>query len=166
MQNWDSNSVASQKPYDRKTRYYIVGCRHASLWMSAIFIVTVKNNYNFEMITLGVLSITLGVLLRILAINKLKEYFTMEIDADEKQEIINNGIYKYIRHPSYLGILLIFIGFPLVAGSLLIVLIVLIATTTRLIYRMNIEEKLLLEKTQSRYAEYIKKTNKLLPFIY
>lgn len=165
-QSWEANATASKKPYDKKSRYYIVACRHASLWTSALHVLFMGGNHKFNIVILGVFVVVIGIFLRILAITQLKEYFTMEINANEEQEIISNGIYRYIRHPSYLGILLIFTGFPLISGSVYIALTVLITTTIVIIYRMNIEEELLLEKIQNRYSDYMKMTFRLLPFIY
>lgn len=165
-QSWEANATASKKPYDKKSRYYIVACRHASLWTSALHVLFMGGNHKFNIVILGVFVVVIGIFLRILAITQLKEYFTMEINANEEQEIISNGIYRYIRHPSYLGILLIFTGFPLISDSVYIALTVLITTTIVIIYRMNIEEELLLEKIQNRYSDYMKMTFRLLPFIY
>ena len=167
LQSWEANAAASQKPYDKKSRSYIVVCRHASLWLSCLNIILLNGeNHNFNIVVGGIIMVLSGSFLRFLAITKLKEHFTMEIDANEKQEIISNGIYRYIRHPSYLGILLIFSGFPLISCSIYFALIALIMTTVSIVYRINIEEKLLLKKTKNRYSEYMERTSRLFPFIY
>ena len=122
--------------------------------------------HNFNIIILGIVLVVIGWFLRAQSIMKLKDFFTMEINANENQEIINTGMYRYIRHPSYLGILLMFTGFPLIAGAIYVALSLLIISTIVIIYRMNIEEELLLEKTPNSYSNYMKTTFRLLPFIY
>lgn len=166
LQHWEANAAASQKPYDKKSRAYIVGCRHISLWASSLYIFFMGAGHNFNIIILGIVLVVIGWFLRAQSIMKLKDFFTMEINANENQEIINTGMYRYIRHPSYLGILLMFTGFPLIAGAIYVALSLLIISTIVIIYRMNIEEELLLEKTPNSYSNYMKTTFRLLPFIY
>jgi protein-S-isoprenylcysteine O-methyltransferase Ste14 len=79
-------------------------------------------------------------------------------------KLVTDGIYKYIRHPMYLGLLLIalslvlnYFTFPRIIFFDLLVLNQLI--------KLSYEEKLL-EKHFKDYKEYQKRTKKLIPYIY
>lgn len=167
QESWDTNLIASKKSYDKNSRRYMIICRHLSLWSSVAYIKFISFNIEIPLLfIMAIILIILGIGLRFIAIKALKKYFTMEIDAYEQQTIVQSGLYKYIRHPSYLGIIFIFISFPLIAGSLMLSLVILLLTTSVVIYRINLEEALLTAKTKNIYACYAKRTYRLFPFIY
>ena len=76
--------------------------------------------------------------------------------------LVDHGIYSWIRHPLYLGLVLIFLGYFIVSGSsgALIHLLCLISYLPVGIY---FEEKNLLEKYGSAYEDYRRKVSALLP---
>lgn len=41
----------------------------------------------------------------------------VRVQADRKQQVITTGVYGFVRHPMYLGSVLMFIGAPLLLGS-------------------------------------------------
>src|SRR3990170_3627194 len=59
---------------------------------------------------LGLFIIIVGLIIRIISIRTLKQYFTYSVAKAANQELIEKGVYKFIRHPGYLGQLLIFTG--------------------------------------------------------
>ncbi|KAF8996836.1 hypothetical protein BDQ17DRAFT_904953 [Cyathus striatus] len=59
---------------------------------------------------LGSLINLIGVLLRIMCFNTLGRFFTFEVGLHKDHELITSGPYKVVRHPSYTGVLLIYIG--------------------------------------------------------
>jgi protein-S-isoprenylcysteine O-methyltransferase Ste14 len=89
----------------------------------------------------------------------------VRIQKDRKQQVISTGVYSFVRHPLYLGCLLMIIGAPLLLGSfygLIISLINIIVLAVRIIG----EEKMLVEELEG-YTEYKKKVKyRLIPFIW
>lgn len=83
----------------------------------------------------------------------------------EKQKIVTNGIYGHIRHPLYLGEIIRNIGFALTAYSLYGLIPILIGNAL-LLFRIGIEERMLLEEFGAEYEEYMRRTKKLVPHIY
>ncbi len=81
------------------------------------------------------------------------------------QKLIQRGVYKYVRHPITLAALIYTPGIPVVISSAYGFLVMLLLIPLFL-YRIRIEEKMLLEKFGSDYREYMRRTKKLIPFLY
>jgi len=110
--------------------------------------------------------VLLGIIFRLYAIKTLGRYFTVNVTIREGHKIIKQGLYKYLRHPSYTGSLLSFVGFGISLNNWVSFLIVMIPVTASFIRRMNIEERALTEQFGEEYITYKKQTWRLLPFIY
>ena len=81
------------------------------------------------------------------------------------QRLITNGVYSRVRHPLYLGEISRNIGFALFFFSLYGLIVMLIANVF-LIMRIRIEEKMLIDQFGKEYKEYMKKTYRLIPYVY
>lgn len=114
---------------------------------------------------LGIVILILGFALRQLSIYILGKSFTPAITVSKKQKVIESGPYMYIRHPSYAGLILELLGVALSLSSWIGFLVSLLFLIPVMIYRINIEEKLL-AKNLSNYKDYTKRTYRLIPFIY
>ncbi len=89
----------------------------------------------------------------------------VRIQTDRGQIVIKSGPYKFVRHPGYVGGILMFISSPLMLGSVA-GLIPGCLSIVLLIVRTYLEDKTL-EKELAGYAEYIKKVKcRLLPGIW
>ena len=107
-----------------------------------------------------VLSLIIG-LIPILQKN-LKVSIFPETTKDMK--LITNGIYKFIRHPMYLSVLLVGLAF-VIADPKPIMFLVWLILLANLHLKMDIEE-INLMKTFDNYKDYRKTTKRLIPFIY
>jgi len=114
----------------------------------------------------GLVLIVVGVIVRLVAIRTLGRFFTVNLSIDTEHRLIETGLYKYIRHPSYTGSLLSFLGLGLHLNNWLCVAVILVPIVSVFIYRIRIEEQLLLQQTALNYAGYIKRTKRLIPFVY
>ena len=83
----------------------------------------------------------------------------------ENQRLVTNGVYKYIRHPLYLGEILRNFGFAILLSSLYGLALIFLGCIF-LIFRIEIEESMLIDEFGHEYEEYKKRTKKLFPFIY
>lgn len=89
----------------------------------------------------------------------------VRIQTDRKQQVISTGVYSFVRHPLYLGCLLMLLGAPLLLGSIYGLIIGLIAFFV-LAGRIIGEEKMLVNELEG-YEDYKKKvTYRLLPFVW
>ena len=80
--------------------------------------------------------------------------------------MVEQGPFRIVRHPSYSGVLVAFVGLGLSMGNWAALLVILIPIGAAFIYRMNVEEAALSHSLGPRYAEYMKRTKRLVPFIY
>ena len=115
---------------------------------------------------IGILIIMVGFIIRIISIRTLKQYFTYSVAKAENQEIIEKGLYKYIRHPGYLGQLIIFTGISISLSNWLSVILMLLSTLVGYVNRIRVEEKFITEEMGDIYSNYQKRTKKLIPKIY
>ncbi|MBK6793726.1 MAG: isoprenylcysteine carboxylmethyltransferase family protein [Anaerolineales bacterium] len=95
----------------------------------------------------------------------LAKQFSIEVTLQKDHKLIQNGPYKVVRHPRYLGILIFFTGVSLTFRSLLGIFTVL-ALALVLIWRVFAEEKMMHEEFGKEWEEYQAKTWRLVPYIF
>jgi len=115
---------------------------------------------------LGLVLIIGGMVVRFIAIRTLGRFFTVNLALHNNHSLIKTGLYKYIRHPSYTGSLLSFLGLGFSLNNWSSVVIISIPVLFSFIYRINVEEKMLLQLFGEEYKQYKKYTKKLIPFLY
>jgi protein-S-isoprenylcysteine O-methyltransferase Ste14 len=104
--------------------------------------------------------------LRYWSIYILGKYFRTTVEVEESQKIVQKGPYKWIRHPSYSGIILFCIGYGIAVQNWLSLIIAVSLPTIALLYRIKIEEEALVKGIGTEYEVYQKKTKKLIPGIW
>jgi protein-S-isoprenylcysteine O-methyltransferase Ste14 len=114
----------------------------------------------------GMALVVIGLMIRIYSILTLKQYFTYSVAKVENHKIIETGLYKFIRHPGYLGQLIIFIGISTSISNWLSILVMMIPVTLGYLYRIKIEERFMLEQLGEDYLNYQERTKRIIPMIY
>lgn len=107
-----------------------------------------------------------GLILRWWAIITLGRFFTVDVTIEKDHELVERGPFRVMRHPSYTGVLLAFAGLALALRNWAALLVILLPIGVTFIHRMNVEEEALSRALGSRYAEYMKRTKRLMPFVY
>jgi protein-S-isoprenylcysteine O-methyltransferase Ste14 len=113
----------------------------------------------------GLILFFAGSILRLAAAFALGRRFSGLVAIQPDHRLKTDGLYKYIRHPSYTGLLVSMIGYVLVFRNI-IGLLLSIFLFLLLLSRMNDEEKFLEEHFGSKYQSYRQKTKRLVPFVY
>jgi len=90
---------------------------------------------------------------------------TSRLKVLKKHHLVKDGLYRYVRHPLYLGEILRNLGVVLIFSSVYGTLIVLLGSFF-LLFRIEIEEKMLIVVFGEEYEEYKRKTKRLIPYIY
>ncbi len=106
-----------------------------------------------------------GLFLRWYANRLLGAFYTRTLKVTENQHVIREGPYSLIRHPGYLGSLLMWVGVAAATSNWIVLLIVLTAMSLAYVYRIETEERMLLT-TLPNYAEYRTHTWRLIPLLY
>ena len=114
----------------------------------------------------GLIILVAGMMLRFYSILSLGRYFTVDVTIRENHKLKQNGIYTKVRHPSYTGMLLSFLGFGLSLNNWFSLFIIVIPVTSAMLYRIGIEEKILSDQFGEEYSAYREKTWRLVPWIY
>ncbi len=112
----------------------------------------------------GAILFTFGLLIAMLARLELGNNWSDIETGRVKQNhmLVNQGVYRYIRHPIYAGDLAMLLGFELCLNSWLVIAVVIIAVPT--IYKALSEEKVLAE-TVTGYQAYRTQTKRFIPFV-
>jgi len=104
--------------------------------------------------------------IRFISIWTLGKYFTVDVTIRDDHKLKKDGFYKIIRHPSYSGSLVSFIGFGISLNNWISLTTVVILIMISFIYRIRIEEKVLIDQFGKEYLDYKKNTYRLIPWIY
>jgi protein-S-isoprenylcysteine O-methyltransferase len=79
---------------------------------------------------------------------------------------MESGLYRHVRHPSYLGALIAFFGFSLAIGNWLSVVVVMVITPAIYLFRIREEEAALGAAFGDVYRKYCTRTKCLIPGLY
>jgi protein-S-isoprenylcysteine O-methyltransferase Ste14 len=114
---------------------------------------------------IGVLLFAIGGWLRIWPVYVLGRRFSGLVAIQPGHELVTTGIYRLIRHPSYLGLLVNSCGWALAFRSGMGLVLVGL-TLVPLVARIRSEERLLEEQFGAEYARYRARTARLVPGLY
>ena len=114
---------------------------------------------------LGVAALVIGGTLRVWPIFVLGRRFSGLVAIQPGHELVTDGPYRHLRHPSYLGLMLGFVGWALVFRSSAGLVAALLGL--RLLFeRIDSEEALLASRFGDAYADYRRRSWRLVPWLY
>jgi protein-S-isoprenylcysteine O-methyltransferase Ste14 len=122
------------------------------------------SNYLFGV--LGLTTYLAGFVIRWIAIVQLRKAFTVDVAIRAGQELKTNGIYRLVRHPSYLGGILMIAGVAIGMNTIMSVIVVIVPVFLAFSYRISVEEELLIETFGDKYKTYTKTTKRIIPYLY
>ena len=113
----------------------------------------------------GVVLMLTGIVFRQWAIRVLGRFFSTKVRIVSGHRIVMKGPYRFLRHPSYTGLLLILLGLGLASRTWLGTIIIVALFGLVMGYRIYVEENALKAEFGDEYVEYAKKTKRLLPCV-
>ena len=119
----------------------------------------------FSLFAVGISLLLLGSLLRRYCWRTLGEFFTGDVRARRDQPVIRSGPYRLVRHPSYTGGMMMFIGIGLSLGNWISVALLAFSTVALYSYRVSVEERALLETIGEPYGVYMKERKRFIPYV-
>jgi protein-S-isoprenylcysteine O-methyltransferase Ste14 len=114
----------------------------------------------------GTLCLALGLWLFYLSHRDLGTNWSITLEVREKHQLVTHGIYRWVRHPMYLALLVYSAGQALVVPNWLVGPCYGVAVLLIFVLRVGREERMLLEVFGKDYEEYTAKTRRLIPGVW
>ena len=107
-----------------------------------------------------------GVAFRLYAMRVLGKFFTYDVAISSGQHVIQAGPYRWIRHPSYLGSLATMLGFGMTMTNWAAMVIPVVVLALGFAYRIPLEERALAAGLGDEYRQYMRRSWRLVPFLF
>jgi protein-S-isoprenylcysteine O-methyltransferase len=114
----------------------------------------------------GLALLVAGIVIRSVAIAQLGRFHAPIVAIQAGHRVVDTGLYRHVRHPSYLGACIALLGFGLGLGSWLAALFVVVMALFAYAYRIHVEERALAESLGDAYSAYRERTYRLIPGVY
>lgn len=144
---------------------YLFGIACYFLWPIWFPSTTITTN-QVVVFYLGIILLFFGSWVRWWSIKTLGKYFTTTISVDTDHTVVDHGPYRFVRHPSYTGLIIMTLGLGLLITNWASVCTLVIVFLAGLWYRIKTEENLLTAILGAPYIEYCQRVPKrLIPFV-
>lgn len=134
--------------------------------MSATLLPQARSRVLEFLYPLGLALFVTGLALRWWAIVHLGRFFTVDIAIAADHHVVDTGPYRFVRHPSYTGVIVAFVGYGICLGNWVALLAVAGPITLAFLQRIRVEEAALQAALGDAYSDYAQRTRALLPFLY
>ena len=111
----------------------------------------------------GLVLMSAGIAIRQWAVAVLGRFFTIDVRVHPGQTVVERGPYRWVRHPSYTGLILTLVGIGLALGNWAALAVVAVVPTTGLVIRIRLEERALLEGLGEPYRRFAASRPHLFP---
>jgi protein-S-isoprenylcysteine O-methyltransferase Ste14 len=118
------------------------------------------------LLAIGLILLWCGVGFRLWAIHTLGKYFRVVVHLQPDHHVVSTGPYRYLRHPSYTGLLVALVAAEFTAGNWAALLVYIGFVFAGVRYRIQVEERVLLEGLGAEYADYAASTKRLIPGVW
>lgn len=106
-----------------------------------------------------------GLALQFAALRALGKAFRIGIDPEQRDALVREGPYRFLRHPIYAAFIAYYVGAWLLQPNVLFGIVTPVAVL-RIIYQANREERILLQRYGAEYAAYARTTSRFIPFVW
>lgn len=156
---------------DRGSHAWLFVAMGAGVFAAFFFV-----NANFQYTTLGwrqplqfwvgIALMACGLAFRWYAIGALGRFFTRTVATREGQYVVEHGPYRLIRHPSYSGALLMFLGMGIAMTNWAALLAIMAGAGIGYAWRVHIEEQALCAALGQPYRDYMRRTRRFVPYVW
>jgi protein-S-isoprenylcysteine O-methyltransferase Ste14 len=120
----------------------------------------------WPLFVLGLVLMAGGVFVRHWAIFTLGRFFTVDVRVHSDQTVVERGPYRWVRHPSYSGLVIFFVGLGLALSNWLSLIVLAVVPAAGLLVRIRSEEGALLAALGEDYRRYAASRRRLFPGIW
>jgi protein-S-isoprenylcysteine O-methyltransferase Ste14 len=137
----------------------------------AIFVVSFEPLYSLggpvlsPMTVMASLMFVVGLVISVWAQVTISTNYSWTLEIREGHTLVVTGLYRYVRHPIYLGTFIRIVAIPVFTSSLPGFVLALLSLPV-LNYRIGLEEGMLIEEFGEEYERYRERTWRLFPYIY
>jgi protein-S-isoprenylcysteine O-methyltransferase Ste14 len=107
-----------------------------------------------------------GIAFRQWAVAVLGRFFTVDVRVQPGQTVVERGPYRWLRHPSYTGLIATFVGMALALDNWAALAVLAVVPTAGLVYRIHFEERALLEGLGEPYRRFAASRPRLFPGVW
>jgi protein-S-isoprenylcysteine O-methyltransferase Ste14 len=111
----------------------------------------------------GMVLLWVGIFIRQWSITMLGRFFTVDVRLQSGQTVIDRGPYRWVRHPSYSGMIITFVGMGLALGNWVSLAMLVVVPTAGLIFRIHVEERTLFDGLGEPYRRFAATRRRLFP---
>jgi protein-S-isoprenylcysteine O-methyltransferase Ste14 len=129
-------------------------------------VATGSETARYLVFSVGILAILAGSALRQWAVATLGSSFTFDVRVARDQRIISSGPYRWLRHPSYSGLLLALVGLGLALGNWLSIAVLVVLPTAGIVWRISVEEDALRRSLGDEYEDFATSRKRLIPKVW
>jgi protein-S-isoprenylcysteine O-methyltransferase Ste14 len=120
----------------------------------------------WPLFVVGLTLMATGLFVRQWAIFVLGRFFTVDVRVHPNQTVVDRGPYRWVRHPSYSGLVLFFVGVGLALSNWASLVVLALVPTVGLLVRIHSEERALLAGLGEDYRRYAVRRRRLFPGIW
>jgi protein-S-isoprenylcysteine O-methyltransferase len=113
----------------------------------------------------GTVLVLASVTLRLVSIVHLGPAYSVDLGVTPGQRLVTRGLYRYLRHPGYLSLILAFIGVGLAFWHRVATPLCLLLPPAAIAWRIRLEERLLERTYGDAYRQWARRTKRLVPFV-
>lgn len=161
-------TAIGERRQDRLSGPALIAGLLAALWVGGILAYVVRGatitTGRPAVFVIGLLLALAGIGIRQYAIATLGRFFSIRVKTQAGQTVVDTGLYRLIRHPSYAGTLLTVLGVLLCATNW-VSLACFVLALPGFAYRIRVEEAALTSALGQPYREYMRRTKRLVPFV-
>jgi protein-S-isoprenylcysteine O-methyltransferase Ste14 len=114
-------------------------------------------------VIVGLVLFWTGVAIRWWAVLTLGRFFKLTVVVEEGHHVIRSGPYRYVRHPAYLGSMLLVLGIGVAFDNVLSILACLVFPLLGVLRRIKVEEDALRRSLGPSYRDYAARTPRFIP---
>ena len=97
---------------------------------------------------------------------KYYNFYTRTLLIQTEQRVVEQSPYRLLRHPGYLGDFLMFVGAGMATANWIAVVVIAVVMFSAYAYRIHVEEQMLQTTLGEPYRVYMKRSWRLIPWIY
>jgi len=113
----------------------------------------------------GIVLVATGTAIRAWSMRTLGRFFQFHIQILDGHRVVTDGPYRFVRHPSYTGLILVMAGFGFAGGDIWGLVAALVIIGTALTIRIRAEERLLTVEFGPEYERFAAKRKRVLPAV-